>query len=134
MAVSTSEPLCLPCDYHEAFKGKSLCLTLVSFLIFLLGICADRKASLGVSIACISSLEECELREQAPALTTPLQPPSSILPCVGPAGAVITCTMFDRACLVFMEVEVEMEQWCGFCQIYVMHVDLILLCGQWSYR
>lgn len=32
MAVSTSEPLCQPCAYHEAFKGKSQHYTLVVFL------------------------------------------------------------------------------------------------------
>lgn len=35
MAVSTSEPLCQPCAYNEAFKGKSQHYTLVCFCVFL---------------------------------------------------------------------------------------------------
>lgn len=35
MAVSTSEPLCQPCAYHEAFKGKSQhCPPVLLFRLF----------------------------------------------------------------------------------------------------
>lgn len=34
MAVSTSDPLCQPCAYHEAFKGESLQHTLFCFVLF----------------------------------------------------------------------------------------------------
>lgn len=120
MAVSTSEPLCQPCAYHEAFKGKS------------------HHHPVILNPGSVQHLPPLEFRPRSSApLGKRLRPSRQVTTPLKTSISILLDTWWKEDMHAVSQAVVPV---CGQCDVQEMRGDVMkglliwLLYGQWSYR